>query len=291
MNAKLWLKQQLFDKNQISPDLYRPLIYWLYIINPFKKTSLVDFPRKSDVKRFITSLRLSTEPFHLERQDLETFMSDHIHEYFTYFGTGYGKAFVGKAAEHYVSLEIAEFEGGVFVDVAASASPFYKIVKRIFPQSQVYRQDLAFPYGIHEDKIGGSAASLPLDDGSVDFMTLHNSIEHFEGDADTLFIQEAARVLKPGGHVVILPVFIQETYINYVNPTINPTNLQTDAEADIVYTYHPARFMRHYDVEALNRRVVEPAQKYFDTDFFIVERSEDFSEEIELALALRLTRL
>ena len=65
--------------------------------------------------------------------------------------------------------------------------------------------------GTHGYQIGGNATHLPLDDSSIYLMTLHNSIEHFEGDDDSLFILECARVLKKSGELIILPIFFLKT--------------------------------------------------------------------------------
>ena len=201
------IKKYFFDKRSITPDLYRPIIYWLYFLTPFKRTGQVAFPSLDKMKASINDLKIDTKEFILNRSDLENYMSDNIHEYWHYFSTGYGKAFVGKTAEHFVSLKLSNFRGGIYIDIAASESPFYKVVKKY------YQQDLVYENGIHGIKIGGNAAHLPVDDESVDFMTLHNSIEHFEGNADTGFIIECSRVLKPGGEVLILPIFLEKEVV------------------------------------------------------------------------------
>ena len=83
-------------------------------------------------------------------------------------------------------------EDAVYVDNASTpASPYFEVLHLLARTRKLYRQDLVFPAGVHGDRIGGSAAELPLDASSVDAMTLHCSYEHFEGDADTGFIRIA----------------------------------------------------------------------------------------------------
>jgi len=139
--------------------------------------------------------------------------------------------------------------------------------------------------------MGGNAAHLPIDDNTVDFMTLHNSIEHFEGNADSEFIKECERVLKPGGEVIILPIFLEKEPIQYINPTINPKGLIKDTNTKCYYVYGHPRFMRHYSAETFKKRIIKPAQGKFKIELFKIIRSEDFVEEIELALALRLKKI
>ena len=77
----------------------------------------------------------------IDRKELEEYISENIHHYIDYFSTGFGNVLVGKAAEHYLSLKLSHFNGGVCVDIAASASPYNEIVKKVYPHSTEYRQD------------------------------------------------------------------------------------------------------------------------------------------------------
>jgi len=43
-------------------------------------------------------------------------------------------------------------------------------------------------------------------------MSLHNSLEHFEGRSDIKFFKEAQRLLRPGGKLLVVPLFIGDTY-------------------------------------------------------------------------------
>ena len=65
---------------------------------------------------------------------------------------------------------------------------------------------------MHDHKIGGDAASLPVPDGFATKMALHCSLEHFESDSDIRFFQEAHRVLSPGGKLVVVPLYLTERY-------------------------------------------------------------------------------
>src|SRR5205823_8461573 len=115
-----------------------------------------------------------------------------------------------KILEYFVSLTIVPIEqDDVVIDVASERSVFPELVRHL-TGAVVFRQDLIYRVGIHEDRIGGSAASMPLPDGFATKLTLHNSFEHFEGNADTAFVREAWRVLRPGGAVCIVPLFLSE---------------------------------------------------------------------------------
>lgn len=283
------IKRWLFDKRGISPDLYKPLVYWFYLLNPLKKTGNVVFPSFEEMHDIVKTIGLDVQDIYLSRSELEDYISTNIHHYFSYFSTGYGNYFISKTAEHYVSIKLSNFRDGVFIDVAASVSPFYKVIQAMYPDSRVYQQDLIFPAGIHGFRIGGTAAQIPLLDNSVDLITLHNSIEHFVGTEDKEFIEECGRIMKKNGEVIILPIFLEHEHTNYINPTANPEDLILDKDAKIVYTFEKSQFMRHYSAETFNKRILQPAKEKFDIEFIRIICTDDFDEDIELVLALKLT--
>jgi len=182
-----------------------------------------------------------------------------------YYGGGLDpeQNFVEKTLEHYVTTEIIDFQPEtVFMDIAACTSPFFKIVRKLFGCKETYHQDLIFPDGIHGDRIGGSAGNLPLENASIDAATLHCSLEHFEDNADSLLFQDMERVLKPGGSVLVLPFYIAHEFTNHVDPAFNllrnhPVNI--DEGARLRYCDWYQFFSRHYDVDALQNRILKQA--------------------------------
>ena len=65
--------------------------------------------------------------------------------------------------------------------------------------------------------IGGSIDKIPLPDESLDGISCHHSFEHFRGDLDIKFIQEAVRLLRLGRKLVIVPLFITNEYAEIWN--------------------------------------------------------------------------
>ena len=185
----------------------------------------------------------------------------------SYYGGGKDPEsnFVEKTLEHYVSTEFIDFgPKTVFVDIAACTSPFYQIVQQLYACTETYQQDLIFPKGLHGDKIGGWAHELHLPDESVDAVTLHCSLEHFEGNSDTLFFQELARVLKPGGKAVILPFYLAREYTIHVDPAYNLLKRHRpvlDPKANLRYCNWSQFFSRHYDPSALRERILQAAPR------------------------------
>lgn len=181
----------------------------------------------------------------------------------SYYGGGHDPDdnFTEKTLEHYVSTEFINFgPETVFIDVAACTSPFYQIVRKLFAVKKSYQQDLIYPRGLVGDKIGGYASELYLPDESVDAITLHCSLEHFEGDSDIAFFQELERVLKPGAKAVILPFYLAHEYTIHVDPAYNllkNRNPRIDPEAKLRYCNWYQFFSRHYDPQALKNRILD----------------------------------
>lgn len=117
----------------------------------------------------------------------------------------------GKLLEYFISEQwMQPINDGVYIDIAAQDCPYASYLRSAYG-ARAYRQDLYYlQYGVHGFDIGGNAAELPFGNEEVRGIALHNSIEHFEGDSDIRFMAEAARVLIPGGVLVIVPLYIAE---------------------------------------------------------------------------------
>ncbi|GAB4408803.1 MAG: hypothetical protein OHK0039_12070 [Bacteroidia bacterium] len=182
-----------------------------------------------------------------------------------YYGGGVDpkQNFTEKTLEHYVSTQFMDLgPDSVFVDIAACSSPFHQIVRARYGVAQSYQQDLIFPPGRHGDRIGGYGHELDLPDGSVDAVTLHCSLEHFEGDTDTRFFQRLERLLRPGGRAIVLPFYIAHRYTIHIDPAYNLLKghrPQLDPLAQLRYCDWYQFFSRHYDLAALQRRILSQA--------------------------------
>jgi SAM-dependent methyltransferase len=125
-----------------------------------------------------------------------------------------------------------------------------------------FRQDLIYPDGIHGDRIGGNAASMPVRDEFADALVLHNSFEHFEGAADSEFVAESWRILRPDGATLIVPIFASDEHTIITDPLTDRRGIQWDPGARVIEIpgWHN-RFGRFYSASALERRVLAPARQ------------------------------
>ncbi len=182
-----------------------------------------------------------------------------------YFGGGFDPRsnFTEKTLEHYVSTQFMSLAAdSLFVDMAACTSPFYEIVEEKYGVRKSYQQDLIYPRGLSGKKIGGFGHELPFGDNSVDAVTLHCSLEHFEGTSDVQFFRQLSRQLKPGGKIVVLPFYIAHEYTIHVDPIYNTIKRhKVTLDDNDLFTLRYADwyqfFSRHYDAVTLKSRILD----------------------------------
>ena len=182
-----------------------------------------------------------------------------------YFGNKERKedTFIEKAMEHFVSIELLQpLRDKVVIDIGAANSPFSAILKTHYEVKKAYAQDLVFKEIIERNIIGGKASKLPFGDGSVDALTLHCALEHFEGTNDVDFFKEAERVLKKGGKCIVLPLYLASEYTIHLDPVSNilkfyHTDITDDKDAVVRYCDSKQHFSRHYNVNTFKKRIVD----------------------------------
>jgi SAM-dependent methyltransferase len=184
-----------------------------------------------------------------------------------YYGGGKGENFVEKSLEHYLAAKTLQIsKNDVYIDVASSNSPAAEVYSKLFG-CKTYRQDLVFTRGIHGNTIGGNACSMPVTDGFATKMALHCSFEHFENDSDIRFIKEANRVLRKGGKLCIVPLYLFESYVIITNP-INLSRKERLGEStlfdpDATLFCSKDLYLRHnrfYDVSHLIARIMNGSE-------------------------------
>jgi hypothetical protein len=181
-----------------------------------------------------------------------------------YYGGGKGENFVEKSLEHYLAAKTLQIsKNDVYIDVASSNSPAAEVYSKLFG-CKTYRQDLVFTRGIHGNTIGGNACSMPVTDGFATKMALHCSFEHFENDSDIRFIKEADRILRKGGKLCIVPLYLFESYMIITNPAnlSRKERMGEGALFDLDATLFcikglDLRHGRFYDVSHLITRIIE----------------------------------
>jgi len=149
-------------------------------------------------------------------------------------------------------------KGDVYIDIAACYSPFSKILSKRGVDG--YEQDLIYKAGINEHKIGGDASLLPVPNNFADVLSLQCAFECFQSDSDIGFIKESWRVLKKGGVLGIVPLYVGKKYFVKAGPKANKKNIKIEKEVKWIWRVDKnlqASFSRHYSPTALKSRVID----------------------------------
>ena len=128
---------------------------------------------------------------------------------------------------------------------------------------------------------------MDVPDAFADKLFLHNSFEHFEGDADTGFVREAWRVLKPGGRVCIVPLYLSTRHQILTDPFVDRRGVVWDPDAEVVE--RPATTTGSGGSTACRsspKRVLEPASAVgFEPHLHHVRVSDESSQSLQRGAA------
>jgi hypothetical protein len=198
-------------------------------------------------------------------------------KYPLYYVMGQNTHLFEKSLEHYLASKLLQLNADdTYLDIASANSPAPDIYHELFG-CQVFRQDLDYCKGLKGDKIGGNACRMPIEDGFCTKMALHCSFEHFEGDNDILFIKEANRVLRKGGKLCILPLYLFTKYANQIDPILVETKKDVIEKDMTLYCLKGyTNYHRFYDVNHFIERVYRNLDKLKIT-LYMVKNGKEIS--------------
>ena len=218
------------------------------------------------IERDIEALGVTVHDF---APALQSFAAFQAAGYFPadYHGGREGPVWDEKLLEHWIAAERIGLTGysaaEIYIDVAAGNSPWAKALRQ--------RHDLA-AFAIDRSAIGEAfrmhayyrcedATATSFANASVSGASLHCAYEMFGGDDDIRLLQEAARILKPGGKLVILPLYLHTEYCAYSTPEYYGRGYSDPAANEYVRTDCfgiPAS--RKYDAGTLKSRVLDTVE-------------------------------
>jgi SAM-dependent methyltransferase len=138
----------------------------------------------------------------------------------------------------------------------------------------------------------GGALRLEIEDGrrlsypaeTFDKVYTVSVLEHIPGDGDTAAIRECARVLKPGGRLVVTTNISNVHRDVMLVPRRYPEHFMPDLVSD---RDQPTFFERRYDRRSLEQRLIEASGLRLVQDLFFVERYR-YHERLLSRLRFRL---
>lgn len=226
---------------------------FLQIRKPVKKGYPVVSTEK--IVRKLSELGFAVENYEIDINDYRNYFQSSL--YMEKFLDYYPYNLTEKSIEHYIAAKLLGLdEKDVYIDIASEGSPTPIIYKNLFG-TKTFRQDLSYLSEFDGKQFGGDAAKMPVPDEFATKMGLHCSFEHFEGDSDIGFIREAQRVLKPGGLVCIIPLYLADEYSIVTNPVIALSQdvVFEDKTTVCCVKEFNNRFGRFYDPGTLKNRI------------------------------------
>ena len=244
---------------KVSEKLFSAINFTHYLLSGAQAIH-GDLPyQKESVERAFIEQGITPAPYSIDVDAYRQFVGK------ARYRTGaYGDYFSEKSLEHFLSFQFSNLnEHSLVVDVANAGSSFPGIINDLF-RCRVISNDLAFAPGefVVESwhiRIGCNACSLPIKDASADLITIHCALEMFEGNDDINLVKEATRVLKPGGKMVIIPLYMNEIHHVLRDPK-NTRRNQPDIDEGSVLIYRKdfwgVAFARFYSVDAFCKRII-----------------------------------
>jgi hypothetical protein len=198
----------------------------------------------------------------LQQAELERF----IETYFPVLPPGWKDVRYKKVFEFFATYTLLKpGPDDVYLDAAGG---IYSYIKKIECKKKTL-QDIRVSQSIR-DYLGdtvtfveSNADQISLPDGSVDRISVHHSIEHFQQEADTGFIREVQRLLSPRGKCCIIPIFLSEQFIEVVD-TYNSTVQFAENSKKLVDITSilpggktSGNYARIYDINAFQSRIID----------------------------------
>ena len=218
---------------------------------------------------------------------------------FARYWTQYGRVYDGigreKALEHALTFELLDFRRiRRYCDVAAATSPISYPLADDWSDVEAWRQDLLFETDLSKRVVGGFAQSMEgIETGFFDALTLHCSLEHFEGTSDVKLVTEVDRVLSNQGACLILPLYVATTHRVYFDPTnVSSRAIRGyDDEGDLfaVYGYHQDHG-RFHSPETLASRLLHNVPSTLNATLLRFHDHESLGPDIYLRFGLMLHR-
>lgn len=189
-------------------------------------------------------------------QDVLRFQNEMRYPHYYYFGDRR----IRYSLWHFVGWRLAKLDSSsIVVDVGAQAGLWGQMIRRRVG-CYVIDLDLEYKQGRHGFRIGAPASRIPLESQYVTHIVTFCAFNCFEGEDDTALLEEAARILAPGGQLIIVPLCIGDEYVNLFDPLMigSVERLDPHARSAALPGWGNA-FGRWYDRRAFEGRILRHA--------------------------------
>lgn len=189
-----------------------------------------------------------------------------IESYFPSWSDQFGNLFHKKLIELFFTFTLLNPQpDDVFMDVAGGITTYvHKLEcnKKFLLDIKISSKLKSF-LGEKIEYIESDAGDINLPGESIDKISCHHSLEHFQSDSDILFMKETQRLLKPDGKCCIIPIFIAHKYaevtdaITFKKKFDNRSKLLIDPTATLPGGKYCGNYARVYDLKAFQERILK----------------------------------
>lgn len=201
-----------------------------------------------------------------------------------------------KLIEYWLSSELLGLKDygkeDIFVDIAACDSPWAKTLReRLGIAAFAIDLDSNNPTYSELDYYRlEDATKTSFPSKSVTGCALHCAYEMFMKDDDTNLIIESARILKPGGKMIILPLYMHTHYCSYATPEYYGKGYSDSVAKEYIrFDCTGIPSSRKYDAKSLKERVLDPITNQGMTyKLYVLRNKMAFGEDIYCHFILEL---
>ena len=252
-----------------------------------------DAPELAANERELEALGLAVQDWRIDPARLAEFRR--LHPFPPHYHGGVGsRVWDEKLLEHFAAWSLLDLgrPGAVYIDVAGASSPWATLLRRRGVEAHSVDLHVHPAYRALDYYVECDATRLPWPDASVDAMSLQCAFEMFVGEDDARFVREAWRVLKPGGSVLVVPLYLHTHACYYATPEYYDQRLGDPGAARYLWKGSwgvPAS--RKYSARTLLERVVAPARQLgFQETVRALRNAQAGGEGIYLHFILRLAK-
>jgi len=225
-------------------------------------------PTVADMERIESDLLAAGVTLHDYAPHVEDFAAFQAANYFPldYHGGINGPVWDEKLLEHWVAAEclgLSTYQpGDVYIDIAAGGSPWAKTLRdRLGISAFAIDLDVGPAYKRLPYYKKENATSTTFAEASVQGVSLQCAFEMFMRDDDTNLLKELARILKPGGKAIVLPLYMHSHYCAFATPEYyGKGNSDPLAKEYVCCDWNGVPSARFYDVSQLKKRVLAPIE-------------------------------
>ena len=202
-----------------------------------------------------------------------------------------------KLLEHWIAAEKLNLfnysKDDIYIDVAACGSPWVKALRERH-EIQAYAIDLVVDqaFSTLDFYREENATKTRFLDSSVRGMSLQCAFEMFLGSDDLDFIAEIRRILKPGGKVIILPLYMHTHYCAYSSADFFGKGYSDPGATTYVrMDTWGIPSSRKYDAATLKKRLLSRIdQEGLEYDIHALRNKNELGEDIYCHFILEITK-